>query len=365
MSVTRVAHTLMTSVMMSAMVTCLLSEGITCPAKDGLDEFHAEIPGPEENHLFPANQIVQCTCHFGYTYHDNCKARCTEGGTWEMVTPCRPIECRGPPGISQAFVQLKDKYILDELANYICNEHFVMIGNGSMKCSPDHYLGQTGRWTPVGGIRPACVLDADCGTPPNVTNGILVSVNLTREYGQAEYACADDSLMIGDGVARCLMTSVTSVYSTTVRYVDWLYIPRCDRKCNIPDGAHGTQPKARIQITKCVTNSFSPFLEQTCENPVIVNMKKGAKVNGQSMMFYGDEICGAITVIKIKYAKHVDSRSREIHTPGSPSQECAEFCMSGRHGYHEIVVKETLSFDDSGEASFAKITYILEAQDME
>ena len=75
------------------------------------------------------------------------------------------------------------------------------------------------------------------------------------------------------------------------------------------------------------------------------------------MTFYGHDLCVALKVTKMKSA---EISGEMVPAPGSPHTECTEFCIPGLHGYHEVVVKETIGFDNLGEHTIERVTYKFE-----
>ena len=340
------------------------------PAKDGLDELHADILGLAGDIQVPVNVTVECVCKEGYTSRKYCQAVCGVNATWVMVSECKAIQCWQPPpdirngqAILMTAMETGGYYNLGDVVRYECYPGYLMVANDSMQCGYSRYGGERGVWTAIEAERPACVRNPDCGAPPNVTNAVLLGVNSTREFGMARYECGATYLTIGDGTARCMTTHVVNQHSVDVRYVRWLYVPECERKCVIPDGKHGDQPSTWVDMTKCTSNSFSPYMNRVCENPDLFNLAKDTAETGQAMMFYGDELCVALEVTRMKFAQVYNHP--KVDKPGYPRQECVQFCLPGHGGHKEVDVMEKLVFDENGDAEVERVTYKFVTRGME
>ena len=261
-------------VVLCALPPCASGTPVPCEGGAVLDGFNATI---RDNNLlmYHIGYLAYCQCLPGYVLYSACMARCRETGWLMLSEGCRPMTCLKPEFVAHSsIVNPKDEYDDGEVVQFQCDERYVPLGNSSLqlKCL---FVGDHEVWRQMDAIYPQCVPDADCGTPPDVTDGFLVSVNTTRENGQAEYACADGAVMQGDGTVHCMLKSIDVIKNFDIRLVAWVYVPRCDRKCVIPDGIPGPQGVAIVQITKCTSTSFTHLLGRACDYPDVIRLRKG------------------------------------------------------------------------------------------
>ena len=186
----------------------------------------------------------------------------------------------------------------------------------------------------------------------------MVRVNTSLEYGRAVYECEADATLVGDGVARCWKTGYISVYDSKnnrpyrVKELNWAYVPSCQKKCPVPDGKSGNQSATMVKVTKCTSYSFSRYPDETCENPVFYHVTKNESHRDHSMVFYGSELCVARMYTKEKY------------TLGSTYTGCRAFCMPGIHGYHRLVVMDSLMYK-SEKVTVTRVVYKYQTVDYE
>ena len=276
--------------------------------------------------------VRSCSCSSGYYSIPSCSTRCEADGAWKLTSPCLPTECGDPPEVLNGTVLHVTNSTYGGVVTYGCVNGSYMARNGSYYCAQTRTNYRYGEWW-VRSQEPVCIPYPDCGVPPNVTDGYVIRTNATAQYGMAVYGCYDNATMIGDGIARCWWQGrYQSIREFNVRSLDWLYVPQCERKCHLPEGRTGNQSAVMVKVTKCTTRSFNRFPDETCGDPVFYHVAKN-ETQRESLVFYGDELCGAWKSVKIK------------KTLKTEQSDCKVFCIPGRHGYHRMVVKETLEYN--------------------
>ncbi|XP_022100203.1 sushi, von Willebrand factor type A, EGF and pentraxin domain-containing protein 1-like isoform X2 [Acanthaster planci] len=162
-------------------------------------------PPPIDNTYIPLspsrtfNTSVIYHCHSGYQRHGLPILTCLANGSWS--TPqfqCKPISCGHPRSIQNGRVQAATT-TFNSLAEYRCNEGYVLHGSGIRRCLA---------WRSWSAMAPTCKPVA-CGMPPSVGNAVHITddVSLTAEdyvFGTvARYACTEGYRMASSDRLVC------------------------------------------------------------------------------------------------------------------------------------------------------------------
>jgi hypothetical protein len=129
-------------------------------------------------------------CDTGYVLTGSASRSCLDGGLWSGDAPtCPVVDCYSPPGISWGTVsQTSTTY--GSTATYSCSTGWSLSGAITRTCDADGY------WS---GTLPICT-QVDCGAPPSVTHGSLLSSYSTTYNSITTYTC-DTGYLFSNGVS--------------------------------------------------------------------------------------------------------------------------------------------------------------------
>ena len=338
-------------------------------AKPWLQGQHAHMTDLEDRRPSTYGATKPCQCNYGYyslLWSRDCRMRCQGDGAWAMVSGCHPVYCGSynvdhgqPYNVTSGNVTFRSR------VKYVCDAGYVMAGDDTLECgvnlgiyrarySRDPPLSK-GRREKVGKSWPYCLPREECDAPPSIEHGRLIHYNSTLEYGQAEYACAPEVRMVGDGKATCLVTGEYRLYDNGngkryhVKKLEWIFLPRCEaRMCPLPVGKTGSQASVIVKVTKCTTRSFARFPDERCEEPNFYHVSKNETGRGLNVAFYGEELCVARMYEIVKTYPAVQYSSTRT--------ECKGFCIRGHNGYHRVVTKDTIR-QNSRNMTLERVTY--------
>lgn len=313
------------------------------------------------------------TCNFGYysrRWTRQTTIRCEEEGFWTMSFECKPVACR-IRDLDRAFVvgDRSGNVTFGETINYKCQDGYQMTGNGSVECTFDRqryynnnyrpYYEQSflslGVLKPLGEQWPVCLPIEGCSNPPPIEGASLVSVNSTKEYGEAEYTCSPGYSPMGDGKSRCWKIGQERIYDgrNSKTYssdkFEWIFLPKCERLCEVGLGRAGNRSNIMVKVTKCSTTSFARYPRESCEEPVIHQVKKDdANKHYSSMVFYGEDLCVSFSRLTVK-------RYEEVNYEQNTSK-CFNFCIPHHHGFYRAIVQDNMIYS-RGKLSLERIVY--------
>jgi len=214
-------------------------------------------------------------------------------------------------------------YELTASANYICNE------NDWQNLDDPH-------------VYPKCREVADCGQPPQIDFGKLVSITGKGENAKALYSCNDGYRMVGNGFAVCKSTERLNEQDNMQFFSEWSFVPHCTKGCPIPQGKSGPINAAVLLISKCTTTSFSSAIDTTCETPNVVRLEKDV-FDLNDVRFYGDEICVGLETVK-EYKEVKDCASCSNYPTREHVKQCKGFCFSYNDGFLEVVTSDKQNY---------------------
>ncbi len=141
-------------------------------------------------------------CDTGYALTGSASRSCLDGGLWSGDAPtCPVVDCYSPPGISWGTVsQTGTTY--GSTATYSCSTGWSLSGAPTRTCGGDGY------WS---GTLPICT-QVDCGTPPTITHGSLLSSYSTTYNSITTYAC-DTGYLFSNGVSS-VTCQANGIWST-------------------------------------------------------------------------------------------------------------------------------------------------------
>ena len=287
---------------------------------------------------YNGQDVLRCLLAYGYSWN-----REFAWGNWRRTDGsdrihCQPIpRCGVPAQLRNARLINYTSELLNGLASYECADGFQFNVNvsGRMVCS---YNSQ---WTYVEAFQ--CWSVPDCGLPPNITNGRIVRISNTTEFGTAEYRCDIGYRVEGILKASCLRIGTDPL----VKYFDWLFVPSCMPSCSANVGEHGNASIAVLEVAECSSSSFERFLPMMpCSNHVrySVRRKPGKKLRNddkETVVFYGHELCLGVPVRRLQYY-----RGNVVLDVA----RCKNFCLRYPTDVQYVSVLEEVSYTKKGDS---------------
>ncbi|XP_078575446.1 sushi, von Willebrand factor type A, EGF and pentraxin domain-containing protein 1-like isoform X3 [Branchiostoma floridae x Branchiostoma japonicum] len=144
--------------------------------------------------------IVQYSCKVGYELQGQRERRCQANASWSGRTPlCIPVSCGQPDTVENGKVKANFGHIYNEVAEYTCDEGYVLSGNRSRICQAD------GTWS---GENPRCK-PRHCPVPSHLKNGKMKGIQYF--YRQSvQYSCNEGYILHGSVSRSCLADGMWS-----------------------------------------------------------------------------------------------------------------------------------------------------------
>ena len=176
-----------------------------------------------------AGASIAYICNSGYLMRGFGYIICQNNGSWSQLPSC-VRDCGQPPQVANAGGRpISSDTGVGSLFQYSCAPGFTLIGSAAVTCL------NTGDWSDL----PQCIAPT-CGSPPTITDGIIISANSTV----ATYSCAPNRAMVGSSIIVCS--------PNTGR---WSQAPFCSSQS--PCGTPPTVDKAAILSSNISTVIYS------------------------------------------------------------------------------------------------------------
>ena len=332
---------------------CLVTNCGDPPAISGMTLINAT------NHTL--NGLAKYKCSDGYTTHENqdfllCKAVVQHhyryrdwrqygefqalSGQWisnsgQNSLSCHPIpNCGQPPVIANANVTVTST-LMHGVATYRCNSGYELSTN---QFSAEIHCSRHGQWinkAGMSGINFQCFMLPDCGRPPKIPHAV-VTYSKTLINSTASYKCRGGYHLIGSETAICWRIDENRLQ----KWVDWLFVPKCEFNCPVKVGRHGNVSVVDFQVFVCHLSGFEMFSANlSCGSSVRYALKRKqlniSEEGDDGMVFYGRDLCVAKKVQKIKYYEN----SVVYNTT-----KCRSLCFQYPLEIRDIVVYDELRY---------------------
>jgi hypothetical protein len=329
--------------------TCLNigRRAFTCKCRDGFEgelcdnQVTCGIPPEIDNgHVINITStflggVVQYECYENSTLVGLDKLECT--GTWETNERSRPIcqliDCGVPPHIRNGVLDFTETYGGAKAAVQ-CNEGYVSWKFKTVVCTSEK------KWVPLGISQPsqmesntACRLTTNCGEPPAIENGHLVSVSSQHFGGHATYRCHAGFYMQALSHATCA--------AGESEHFKWVFLPECIIACTPSAPQSMVQFEqlkfVSLEITDCTTNKIRSYLAgKTCDSPFQVMVQAGPpQQDSDDVTFDGNNLCIAT---RVEYSMYVDGNKMDEFS----HMNCVTFCLTESSPMVEVRIAEKI-----------------------
>ena len=133
------------------------------------------------------------------------------------------------------------------------------------------------------------------------------------------------------------------IHGEFVPNLAWIFLPKCELRCQIPEGRSGQGSKAIVKVTKCHSQSPARLTAISCDNPIYHHVTKDGGSMDIDMVYFGYDLCFSVDIVKEKYTRR---RRQDVNDKGFTHRECKEFCLNQDNDYQMIVTKESLIYQE-------------------